>query len=293
MLSPFDWIRRSETGAELIATLRHLAKSAISKAPHEAGPGEVFTAISGPCRRCWIYPRQAGNLYCQMCQAVLKSSVGLTMESFRSVIVWGCVNMLPELLFKAKSDGEERFTASYIHDDNRFLAMLPKRSLKDWLQDIGIYYGSELKGLLQVTPTSGVNAPLNMGEVLVHVVRQESSFALDQLRVRFYSSPYHVLKIEFMEKRGTLTFDINAFIELLEMAEVFRTVLYKNEQKQLIELLKADDTPETHFLWGRFWGELTPMGRDMLESWRIRSWPKPRVYLLIDLLDYANYIKFD
>jgi hypothetical protein len=59
------------------------------------------------------------------------------------------------------------------------------------------------------------------------------------------------------------------------------------EQKVLYELLTIDKNMEEQFHWGRFQGVLSQEAKDMLNSWKIRRWPKSRVKLLYELTDYV------
>ena len=116
MLSSFDWIRRSRTGAELLATLQCLAleeKRKVEDIEHEVegedalsstpSIGPPISATKFPCQRCWTYPRMSGSdyeddPYCKFCAEILKRTPGLGHISRRSVIIWGFGNQLPEQL---------------------------------------------------------------------------------------------------------------------------------------------------------------------------------------------------
>lgn len=110
---------------------------------------------------------------------------------------------------------------------------------------------------------------------------------MDQLRVRFYSSPYQLLRPHTRERQGLLTFEVSEFLRLMEMAVVFRALLKPEEQQALHELLNLDDSIEERFYWGRFMGRLPHEAKDMLSAWRIRAWPKNRIKLLYELVDYV------
>jgi len=112
---------------------------------------------------------------------------------------------------------------------------------------------------------------------------------MDQLRVRFFSAPHQILIPHARDKQGLLTFEVSEFLSVLEMAAVFRTILYPREQKALYELLNLEDTSEEQFYWGRFMGFLSQEAKDMLNAWRIRQWPKNRIKLLYELVDYVAF----
>ena len=78
------------------------------------------------------------------------------------------------------------------------------------------------------------------------------------------------------------------------MAAVFRTVLRPEEQKVIYELLsKVEDVSEEQFYWGRLLGHLNKEAKDMLNAWKIRSWPPSRVKLLYELVDYVVFYRAD
>ena len=95
-------------------------------------------ATAPPARRSWI---RRGS-----CRATV----------LRSVVVWGFVNRLPRPDRAAAGfGGGEHPRPCMSQDDRHFLLMLSHDELKPWLQDLVLYYGAELKGLLQIFPTTG------------------------------------------------------------------------------------------------------------------------------------------
>jgi len=298
MLSGFDWLRRNRTGAELLATLKLLeTQPDLLLNPQGAVPeqaiGPPHSALRGPCLRCWVYPRQPSpqhNLhYCRACQAIVNRSRHLGDLSRESIIIWGFVNGLPRQL----SGRESRVLGSFVRDQNHFLVMLRHRELKPFLQELVMYHGEELKGLLQIVPTVGVSGDLSMADVLCRVIHHETVFAMDRLRVRFYAAPYQVLIPHVFDRKGVLTFDISDFLSVLEMVAVFRTLLQPDEQKMLHDLLTIDDPAEAQFYWGRLMGLLNSQAKDMLSAWNIRQWPRDRVKLLYELMDYVAFYRAD
>ena len=288
MLSRFDWLRRCRTGAELLATLRYL--EAHPEFPAGEGLlGPPLSALNGPCQRCWVCPRSpAGSnaRYCPSCHAIIQESRKLGDLSRRALVVWGYVNQLPKLLRPGFRDSS--VLGAYVHDENRFLVMLCHLGLKPWLQELAIYHGQELRGFLQVFPTIGLGEP-SMGDLLARIVHHEARFAMDRLRVRFFSKIQQVFNPRPYEREGVLTFEITGFLSMLEMAAVFRTVLQPDEQQILYKLLKMGNTAEAQFQWGRFLGLLSQKARDLLEAWRIRWWSGPQVDLLYELMDHVAF----
>ncbi len=293
MLSGFDWLRRSRTGAELLATLEYLKIKPdlfpIGPIGEEIGP--PHSALDGPCLRCWIYPRLSSprRNYCQACQAILARASRLGDCSRQSIVIWGFVNYLPKQLWAGEGFYGDRTLGDYIYDEHRFLLMMRRRELKTWLQELVIYHGSDLKGLIQILPTTGARHGSSMGDILCRAVHHETRFSMDQLRVRFFSAPYQLLKPHTRDQQGLLTFEVSEFLSLLEMAAVFRTLLRPEEQESLYELVNLEDTSEEQFYWGRFMGFLSQEARDMLSAWRIRQWPKNRIKLLYELVDYVAF----
>lgn len=318
MLSSFDWIRRSRTGAELLATLRCLAleeKRGVEDIEHEVegedglnsmpSIGPPVSATKFPCQRCWTYPRMSGSdykddPYCKLCAEILKRTSGFGRASRGSVIVWGFGNQLPEQLEnrrpKSRPDSYalrlKPFLAGYVYGGNRFLLVMYRRKLREWLRELILHEGTALKGLIQIFPTMGLRSGIFMGDILCRAMHHEANFPLDQLRIRFYSEVHQLLKPHVRDRRGMLTFEASEFLSLLEMAEVFRRLLRPEEQKELYELLNIDNTTEEQFYWGRFSGRLSQEAKDMLNAWKIRNWPKDRVRLLYEIIKYVFIPEF-
>ncbi|MGB0383959.1 MAG: type III-I CRISPR-associated protein Cas10i [Ardenticatenaceae bacterium] len=290
MLNSFDWLRRSESGAQLLATLTYLAENTdldIDDQTMEIGP--PHSALHSPCQRCWIYPTATYDKpHCEFCEAILAHASQLGNASRRAVLIWGFVNQLPSALYNS-AGFENDFLAGYVYDDHHFMVAIHQRGLKEWLQNLVLYHGFDLRGLLQIFPTMGSGGRIDMSGILCSVIHREASLPMDQLRVRFYPAPYHVLKPQIRDRKGLLTFRISDFLGYLEMALVFRTVLHPQEQQILRDLLTTEDNAEKQFFWGRFYGSLNQEARDMLYAWNIRQWSKERVKLLYELANYVYY----
>ncbi len=302
MLSPYDWLRRCRTGAELIATLNCLDEAEADWFPTQIGP--PHSAFGGPCQRCWIYPplpkdpppETAGDeiqetkegRYCRFCQAV-QNRVGKYSRLVRSVtILWGFVNQIPPQFEQRFCSDRFNVLGKYIEPPHHFLLVMRKRDIMGWLREMLLYHGTELRGLLQLFPSVGGTA-YTMGDYLVRAAHEESIYPLDRLRVRFYPSPYLMLRPHLREREGLLTFEIEEFMNLLEMASVFRSMLNPETQQILFELLTLKNEQEAMFYWGRFLGLLSPESKDMLNAWRIRRWPHLRVKLLYELTEYVAF----
>lgn len=304
MLSSFDWIRRCQTGAELLATLESLGLIPDVFAG-ELVLGSPFSALGGPCQRCWVYtsiPEKAGKetpsdsrstRYCRACRLITTRAATLSLISRRAVTIWGYVNQLPRRLEAGEGFYKTYAKGTYIHDQNRFLLMLHKKDLHPWLQELAMYHGPDLKGHLQVFPTIGRGKGLDMGELICRAMHHEARFAMDQLRVRFYSAPHQLLRPRDRDRQGILTFEAADFLSLLEMAMVFKSILFPREQDTLFELLWLEDPAEKRFYWGRFLGYLHQEAKDMLTAWNIRQWPENRVKLLYELIGYVVFEQTD
>lgn len=289
MLSSFDWIRRSRTGTELLATLRYLAEEKnLSSKEEKIGP--PFSALAGLCHRCWIYPcisRRAS--YCKTCGTIRRIGAATCEVSPRSILIWGLVNQIPRHFLIEKEREKNLRWKIYLHDQNRFLRVLPRLRIKEWLQDLVIRCGPDLTGLLQIFPTTGAGVDTSMGDVLCRVILHEANFPMDRLRIRFYSHPHQVLKPHLREQEGLLTFEVAEFLQFLEMAEVFRALLRPEEQKEISELLARGDESGQQFYWGRLLGRLDKQAKDMLTAWGIRHWPWNKIHLLYELIDYVAF----
>ncbi|HLA34223.1 MAG TPA: hypothetical protein VJ001_05070 [Rhodocyclaceae bacterium] len=284
MLSGFDWLRRCYTGAELLATLE-LLETQPELLLNELEFGAPHSALHGPCCRCWLYSRMPSfhrTTYCQACLEILNKSRTLGDVSRASVVVWGFVDRLPRQIGKRQG----RIVGTFTRDENHFLSMLGYHELKPFLQELVMYHGDELRGLLQILPTVG----MNMANLLCRVIHHDASFALDRLRIRIYTAPFEAFAPR--TRKSIPAFDISDFLGVLEMVAVFRTVLSPAEQKMLRELLATTDPTEEQFYWGRLWGHLGPQAKDMLSAWNIRQWPMERIELLYDLMDYVTYYSY-
>jgi len=213
--------------------------------------------------------------------------------SRQSIVIWALVNQLPKQLANGEGFHDSRVFSAYVHEQNHFLLMMHRRELKAWLRELAIYYGADLKGLVQILPTAGTGRGIDMGDVLCRAVYQEARFSMDRLRVRFFSAPYQLLRPHTRDQLGLLTFEASEFLSLLEMAAVFRTMLRPEAQRALHTLLNLTDASEEQFYWGRFLGYLDPESKDMLNAWRIRQWPKNRIKLLYELVNYVAFYQPD
>jgi hypothetical protein len=308
MLSGYDWLRRCPTGAELLATLKYLREQPDLFLFPEEEIGPPQSALDGSCQRCWIYPRMSfprpdvpsgtphglrNGPYCQVCRPILVEASRVDHLSYHSVVIWGLVNQLPRPLVSGEGFRDCQLYGAYIQDAHHFLLMMHRRDLKPWLQELGLYHGAELKGLIQVLPTTGSGKNIRMDDVLCRAAHQEARFPMDSLRVRFFSAPHQLMAPHERDRQGLLTFDVAEFLSLLEMAAVFRTLLRPELQQTLRDLLNLKDASEALFYWGRFLGYLSLEAKDMLNAWKIRSWPKSRVDLLYELVEYVAFYQPD
>lgn len=291
MQSAFDWLRRCGSGAELLATLELLRRPDFTlPTGDEIGP--PHSALDGPCNRCWYYPRRqvhSGRGYCPTCAWVLKRARYLGHNSAHAAVVWAKLEPLPANLVEGQGFYAERAWGSYVHDGCHFMLVLPRQAIKDWLQELVLYHGTDIKGVIQIFPTVGSRSPLGIGEMLCRVAHHEVRVSMRRLQVRFFASAYQVLMSHTRERQGLLTFELDDFLNLLDMAAIFRAMLLPDEQDLIQALLKLDDPQEEMFYWGRFLGRLTPAQRDMLQAWQIRSWSKEQVRLLYELVNYVAF----
>ncbi|MBI4769236.1 MAG: hypothetical protein HY784_02180 [Chloroflexi bacterium] len=286
MLTGLDWLRRCQTGAELLATLLYL--QAAPDADAGAAPlGPPHSALTGPCRRCWVYaPEQVAGHYCPVCRAVLRRAHHSGLISRNAVLVWGAVNRLPGQLETRQGFYRRDILGAYLHDEHHFLLMLNKRRLRAWIQELVLVHGADLTGLLQIFPTTGASARDSTGELLTRAAYQETHAAPDRLLVRFHAAPYHMVAPRHRERLGIMSFEVAEFLRLLEAARVFRTLLRPDEQEILRQIFTLEDAKEEGFYWGRLLGQLNPEARDMLDAWRVRSWPPERIRLFYELMNY-------
>ena len=290
MLSDFDWLRRTRTGVELLATLKYLTQRGESSHNVEENIGPPPTALNGPCLRCWIYPRhEEDDNYCEVCNDILIQSKGLGSFIRQFTVLWGYLNQVPYSLHEESWKVNQKIHGAFFHGKSQFLIMIKKRDIKPLLQDLVIRHGPEMKGLIQTFPTIGMGSEIGMGDILCRAIHHESNRPLNQLCIRFYSSPLQLTKPRLREDKGMLTFEISEFLALLETVEVFRSFLKPEDQETLYEILLKDKFREHSFYWGRFLGQLSREARDMVTSWGIRQWSRNRLELLYELTDYVAF----
>ena len=294
MLTGFDWLRRCVTGAELLAVLRmrHEDQDCFAKLATVAGRdwfGPVPNALTVPCARCWLYPRLPSSIYCPICRVIRDGTRNTGMIARDALVVWGYVNQLPAQLQSPKKAPPAHLLGVHTPDEQHFLAMVRRRELHPWLQELVLYHGTELRGHIQIFPTMGADNDLGMGDIVCRAIRHETYLDHDKLRVRFFTRPYQVLRPHEMDREGLLTFDVAEFISLLEMASVFRSLLMPADQEMLFELLTMPKAASEMFYWGRAMGALNQRARDLLEAWQMRSWPANRVKFFYELLENVDY----
>jgi len=290
MLKPFDWLRLCSNGTELIATLEYqTAEPEIFPDMQDVGP--PVSAFIKPCRRCRVYLPLAcsGRNYCKACMAITARTLRLGQKSRHSVVIWAYVNILPKGLKTRTGFYQEHKIDYYINDDHHFLLVMDRRRIKPWLQELILYHGSDLKGLIQIFPTCGKGKRDSMGDVLCKAVHLDARFPMDQLRIRFYSNPFQLFMPRARDEKGILTFEITEFMRWLEMTTVLRSLLRPDEQEMLFKVLDIKDNKEIQFYWGRFLGCLNQEAKEMLAAWNIKQWSKNQVILIRELIDYVVY----
>ncbi len=288
MLTPYDWLRQSRTGSELLATLHLLAAHPDMLATTDY-VGTPPSALHSLCDRCGLYPRSSlHSPYCQVCGTIINAARKLGQISRHATVIWGYVNKLPRQFHAGQGFKDAHVLGAYAYDANHFLTIVPRRELKVWLQELLLYHGPDLKGLLQVFPTVSGKF-VTMHDLLCRIHYLETRFPMDCLRVRFISAPHQIYHLEKYDRAGVLTFEVSEFVNFLEMAAVFRTLLRPEEQNALRELLEIEDDQEAQFFWGRFVGQLSAEAKDMLNAWKIRHWTQAQVQLLYTLTDYVTH----
>jgi hypothetical protein len=279
MLTPFDWIRRAATGAELLATLTCLAQQGLD-CLDDLDVAEPYGALYGPCLRCWMYPRDPGQAHCPFCRLVLAEAQKNTTFIRQISVLWGYANQIPNL-------SDASILGRYVIDDQRFLLMLPHRAVKPWLELLLLETGLEMRGVLQLFPTMGAGPKLSMGDILCRAIHHEANLPRAKLWIRFYSAAHQLIDPRKRKEEGILNFEASELIRLMDMAEVFRALLRPEQQKMLQEILSVEDLREQAFLWGRFSRQLDQRVNDMLNGWHFRQWSPGQVKLLYELVHYV------
>ncbi len=291
MLNIFDWIRRCRNGAELLATLHYFDFHQPNLLPEPKALAGPMTLTTRPCPRCWIYPGQMDtiNNCCRLCGDILLHVPAYNKLSPKCIIVWGHVSQIPKQLSGQSVSDSTRTINDYIHDEHHFLVVLPRQRLRNWLQEVLLYDGADVKGLFQVFPTIGSSSRASLDDLLCRAMHYDAQFGMDALRVRFFPDPYMLFSPHIREAQGKLTFLIDQFLSLLEMAHVFRSLLKPEEWNVLKTITTISNKTEKRFAWGRFTGMIKPEARDMLNSWNFEKWSANQINLLYELLDYVTY----
>lgn len=293
MLTPFDWLRRCVTGAELLATLHFFEKR--QRLPSQQALGSPISALHRPCQRCQLFPQRLefssspSDRYCDFCGKVLAFSRRVYKTASHCVVVFGFVPQLARQLKQGEWLEGKKLLAGYIHENDHFIVMMPRKELKAWLQNLIFHHGPELQGIFQIFPTLGSDKGSGIGELLNWALKNELNIGLGAWQVQFYARAFSLINPHRRGPGTLLACHVAEFLALLETAEVFRDKLFPHEQQQLYDLLQLRDTKEEQFYWGRFLGSLTQEAKDMLTSWRIRQWSASQVQLLYALIEYAKF----
>ena len=281
MLNTFDWLRRSENGAELITAMDAVGTDA-DFFHEEEKMGHPVYSINGPCTRCWIFPRLSDLSHCRICNTIVSESRKLGKVSRKCLLVWGYVNFLPDSVEQNDDLKEDKARAVFIKDDKHFLAAVNGYDMTKWFKRIILDCGSDLKGLLTVFPTTGKKQTFTMGDILCRAVLYDSRFPMDRLRIRFFSRPGQLKVPHMREKQGMLTFEPSEFLGMLEMATLFKSRLRLEEQEMIKEITGIKDRHEKAFFWGRLMSNLSIEAKDMLSDWKFREWSDNKIKLLYD-----------
>lgn len=294
MLSIFDWIRRCRTGGELVATLEHFERHSPDTFPEIKALAGPTTLDQRPCARCWLYPVHERKKcskpdHCQTCGAIVGQARIKSRQSYLSSVIWGNVNTIPRHMEASAGFYEDPRVLRHVIDENHFLLVLNSRKIKAWLQELMLYHGSGLKGLIQIFPTTGRMKLGGMGELICRASHYDARFPMDRLRIRFYRGPKYLSAPHKYENKGVMTWYVGDFIKMLDMAAIFRSLIRPEEQEILRKITQVENESEAKFLWGRMMTLISPEAKDMLNSWNFRDWSNGRIDLFYGLFDYVEY----
>jgi len=289
MFSDLDWILRCRTGHELFATLKCFDE-VVGSLRHQTELGPPPGAVSELCHRCWILPLSPSpntSPYCPFCKRVLERCRPASQPSMGSIVLWCTLNRLPRHLRSRSGFYHHPNRAIYVHDEWHFLMMIPIRSLKPWIEEM-LLYEVDINGLVVIFPPVS-RQPFVLGDLLARMMCESPEIGMDHLWIRFYASPFQVFASDMQHRKECFQTEISDFLALLETATVFRSLLPPDAQQMLYELLHLQDANEAQFYWGRLMNRLSPQAIDMLGAWGIRMWPKQRLQMLYDLLNYVEF----
>jgi len=289
MFSDLDWILRCRTGHELYATLKCFDE-AVGPLRHRTELGPPPGATSELCHRCWVLPldpNSGASPYCPFCKRVLDRCWQLSQRTFGFLVLWCTLNRLPRHLQSRSGFYGYPDRVFHVLDERHFLMMIPIRALKPWIEEM-LLYEVDINGLVVVFPPIS-RQPFVFGDLLARMMCEAPEIGMDQLWIRFYASPFQVFASGMRSRIESLDAEISDFLALLETATVFRSLLPPDAQQTLFELLHLTDANEVQFYWGRLLNRLTPQAIDMLGAWGIRFWPKHRLKMLYNLLDYVEF----
>jgi hypothetical protein len=211
----------------------------------------------------------------------------VSQQSIASLVLWCTLNRLPRHLQSRSGFYRPLDKAIYVQDERHFLMMIPIRSLKAWIEEM-LLYEVDINGLVVIFPPVS-RQPFVLGDLLARMMCESPEIGMDQLWIRFYASPFQVFASGIKSRRECFQVEISDFLALLETATVFRSLLPPDARQMLFELLHLKDANEVQFYWGRLLNRLSPQAIDMLGAWNIRLWPKHRLQMLYNLLDYVEF----
>ncbi len=248
--------------------------------------GPPYSALYGPCQRCWIYEKIDESNYCFICKKILDH-----VEDVREIIR-DCVVILGFFKHSPWENSPMPIIPNsplgfHQIDHQHFIIMTYKTDVKCWLQDLVLSYGTDLHGFIQLFPTMGQGQRTGMGDILSRAAHQENVYLQDKLWVRFFPQAWQVMNSKKRDEMGILTFPCHAFIDFIEAATVFKDIVPVYHRKDMHKLLTTKEL-RAPFYWGRFLRTLDQKSRDLIDSWEINHWPLPKIDILYELTAYVS-----
>lgn len=271
MLSTYEWLCRSRSGADLLAGLRYFQASGTGASV----PAPPRSALRPVCGVCNVFEAGVGQpTLCPTCAAIKeeKARLGYFVDIRILRCVLGHASKPPWHLRGRKTPSLAHADAIAL-EDGYFLLILRGYDVVPWMSELVLEHGEDYSARLQIFPTIG-GGRLLMGDCL------RLAYFRDQLQARRHSPPgleliCHANVFDLLpgkkKQGGLFCYGGGEFLRLANMMALFRRLLGPEEQEELNRAL-ADMHANRHFYYGRLLARLSPEARDMLETWNVLQW---------------------
>ena len=168
------------------------------------------------------------------------------------------------------------------------LIMCYRKDIQSWLQDLVLFYGESLKGMLEIFPTMGQGSIIGMGDILSTAKHEASSLSYNKMWIRFYPESWQLLETKKRHDNGILTFSLSEFIAFIEKANVFKEIIPYRFRSDIYDLIVNSNIKSESYYWGKLKRSLNKKSIDLIDSWQLKAWNKEQLEILYELSNYST-----